>query len=135
MSKTIIWIEDDYDIIEPVIYPLRKAGYTIINISNTKEASEKLTELKNADLILLDMFLPKGNGGKDFGEYPGYMLLKELREVHQITTPVIVFTVISNEELRTRLERLGIDGIVYKPIRPSKLKEIVDDVFQKYERN
>ncbi|MEK7725477.1 MAG: response regulator [Acidobacteriota bacterium] len=133
MSKTIIWIEDDYDIIEPVIYPLRKAGYKVINIENTKEAVEKLAELKNADLILLDMFLPKGSGGKNFGEYPGYMLLKELRDDCQITTPVVVLTVISNGELRTELEKLVIDGIIYKPVRPSKLKEIVDEVFQKYE--
>jgi CheY-like chemotaxis protein len=131
MSKNIIWIEDDYDIIEPVIYPLRKAGYTVVNISNTKEASDKIEELKQADLILLDMFLPKGNGGEDFGLYPGYKLLQQLRTINKVKTPVIVFTVITNEELCKDLEELGINDIVYKPIRPSKLKEAIDKVFQK----
>ena len=29
MPKTIVWIEDDTDIIELVVQPLKQAGYTI----------------------------------------------------------------------------------------------------------
>lgn len=134
MSKTIIWIEDDYDIIEPVVYPLRKAGYQIINISNTKEASERLEELREADLILLDMFLPKGSGGKDFGAYPGRKLLQELRTFHEITTPIVVFTVLSDDDLLNDLKSLGADDIVRKPVRSSVLKEHIEKVLQRYEK-
>lgn len=130
MSKTIIWIEDDYDIIEPVVYPLRKAGHQIINISTTKEASERLDELKQADLILLDMFLPAGTGGKDLGSYPGSKFLQQLRNDHQINTPVVVFTVLSDEELLKKLEKLA-DDIVRKPVRPSVLKQHVEDVLSR----
>lgn len=132
MSKTIIWIEDDYDIIEPVVYPLRKAGYQIVNIPTTKEASEKLEDLRQADLILLDMFLPKGTGGKDFGAYPGRKFLQELRTEHQIETPIVVFTVLSDEELLKDLESLGANGIVRKPIRSSLLKDYIENVLQKH---
>jgi CheY-like chemotaxis protein len=128
MSKTIIWIEDDYDIIEPVIYPLRKAGYTIINIPTTKEAIEKLEELKKADLLLLDTSLPSGDGGRDYGDYPGLKLLQDLRKISDFKTPVVIFTVIRNEELRKQLEELKIEGIVYKPVRPSELKEVIDKI-------
>ena len=32
MSRTIIWIEDDVDIIGPVVRPLERAGFQIIRL-------------------------------------------------------------------------------------------------------
>ncbi|HKR14410.1 MAG TPA: response regulator [Pyrinomonadaceae bacterium] len=128
MSKTIVWIEDEYDIIYPVIYPFEKAGYQVINISNTKAALDQLEQLRQADLILLDTFLPPGADGKDYGNYPGVRFFRELREVHNIQTPVVVFTVLAHSQLLEEFKQLGAADIVRKPVRPSELKERVERV-------
>jgi CheY-like chemotaxis protein len=128
MAETIVWIEDDYDVIQPVVYPLEKAGYRIINYRSTQEALSSLDELRSATVILLDMFLPPGTDGLDFGNYPGLQLFKELRHVHQIITPVVVFTVLSQPALLEELKSLGAADIVRKPVRPSELKERVERV-------
>lgn len=131
MAKTIIWIEDDYDVIQPVIYPLEKAGYTIVNQRSTKEALSDLERLRTADLILLDMFLPPGTDGLDFGSYPGLQFFRELRVVHHIDTPVVVFTVLSQASLLAELTALGAADIVRKPVRPSELKDRVERVLNR----
>jgi CheY-like chemotaxis protein len=131
MPKTIAWIEDDYDMIQPVVYPLEKAGYRIINIPNTKEALKNLEQLRQVDLILLDLFLPPGTGGRDFGSYPGVQLFRELREIYQVETPIVVFTVLSQAYLLEELKELGAADIVRKPVRPSELKERVERVLER----
>ena len=131
MPKTIVWIEDDYDVIQPALYPLEKAGYRILNIRNTTEALENLEQLRQADLILLDLFLPPGTGGRDFGSYPGVQFFRELREAHHIETPVVVFTVLSQADLLKELNDLGAADIVRKPVRPSELKERVERVLER----
>ena len=64
MSKTIVWIEDDVDIIGPVVRPLEHAGYKIIRLRTAKEVFDNVQKLHDADLILLDMLLP--DGGVDY---------------------------------------------------------------------
>jgi CheY-like chemotaxis protein len=131
VSRTIIWIEDDYAVIQPVVYPLIKAGYNIVNIPDTKEAIEKIDQLRDADLILLDLFLPTGTGGHDFGNYPGIQFFRNLRQIHKIDTPVVVFTVLSQASLLTELTELGAADIIRKPVRPSHLKERVERVLER----
>ena len=131
MPKTIAWVEDDYDVIKPVVYPLEKAGYRIINFLNTNEALGNLEQLQLADLILLDLLLPPGSNGRDFGDYPGIRFFRELREVHQVKTPIVVFSVLSQADLLEELKNLGAADIVRKPVLPSELKERVERVLER----
>lgn len=132
MSKKIIWVEDDYDTIEPVIFPLRKAGYQITNIPNIKEAIEKIEELRNADLILLDLFFPSGKDRTNVGAYPGLTLLQKIRYEHKITTPVVVFTVSVNETVMSNFRDLGVSDIVTKPVHSVVLTERIEEVLKKH---
>ncbi len=126
MSKTIVWIEDDTDIIDPVVRPLERAGYNVQRINTVEQALGSLDEIRNSDLILLDMILPTGGVEGPFGHYPGLDLLRLLREEHGITTPVVAFSVVTNPDVHTELLRLGVNVVVRKPVLPSKLKEAVD---------
>lgn len=132
MGKTIAWIEDDYDVIHPVVFPLEKAGYQIVNFHNTKDALDRLEQIRQTDLILLDLLLPPGADGRDFGDYPGIQFFRELREVHQVRTPVIVFSVLSQSHILEELKKLGAADIIRKPVRPSELKERVERVLESY---
>ncbi len=124
-GKTIAWIEDDVDVIAPVTRPLRKAGYNIVYYRTIGEALSSLDELAQADLILLDLFLPPGNAEEDFGPYPGKQLLRYLRQ-HNIHVPVIIFTVLASEAIREELKGENVADVIRKPVRPSELKDRVE---------
>lgn len=126
MPKTIIWIEDDTDIIDSVVRPLEKANYIIIRLRTVKEVLDSIDKLRQSDLILLDMILSPSNTHHEFGRYPGLSLLREIRGRHQINVPVVALTVVNQEEVIRQLRELGVADIIRKPVRPSELKARVE---------
>ena len=136
MPKTIIWIEDDTDIIEPVIHPLKQAGYIIVTLHTVKEALDSIEQIRNADLILLDTLLPTGQldtfpSGRKFNYYTGTELLEELRTVYHVTNlPVIVLSVVHREEVLQQITKLGVTEVLRKPVRPSVLKARVEEALE-----
>lgn len=130
-NKKIAWIEDDIGIIEDVIQPLRNEGYTFEYLRSIKDALDDINLLKTVDLILLDLIFPAGDDTLDFNQYPGVNLLDKLRNNFNVKTPVIVFTVVTNGQAQKRLRELDVVEIVNKPVKPSELKEIVEQVLNK----
>jgi two-component system response regulator RegX3 len=128
MSKTIVWIEDDVDIIGPVVRPLERAGFQIIRLRTAKEVFENIGKLHDADLILLDMLLPDGGSGLELGRYTGLDIFRILNLNHDLSTPVVALTVVAREEVRKNLRELGVADIIRKPVRPSELKERVEQI-------
>jgi CheY-like chemotaxis protein len=130
MPKTIIWIEDDTDIIDPVVRPLELAGHRFVRLRTATEALNAVQQIREADLILLDMILRPGQTKQEFGRYPGLDVLRELRKVQGVTTPVVALTVVTREEVLHQLKELDVADIVRKPVRPSELKERVERVLE-----
>ena len=131
MAKTIVWIEDDIDIIEPVIRPLELAGYTFVKLRTIAEALNAIDVIRQADLVLLDMILPPSQIDREFGRYPGRKLLEILRKEYGITAPVIALTVVTQPEVLEDLWKLGVADVLRKPIRPSVLKQRVEEILQR----
>ena len=131
MAKTIVWIEDDIDIIEPVVRPLELAGYTFVKLRTIAEALNAIDVIRQADLVLLDMILPPSQIDREFGRYPGRKLLEILRKEYGIVTPVIGLTVVTQPEVLEDLANLGVADVLRKPIRPSVLKQRVEDVLER----
>ena len=130
MTKKIAWIEDDVDIIGPVVRPLERAGYQIVRLRTAKEVFENVAKLHEADLILLDMLLPDGGSGLELGRYTGLDIFKELLDNHDLKTPVVALTVVAREEIRKNLRDLGVADIIRKPVRPSELKERIEQILK-----
>lgn len=126
MSKKIVWIEDDIDVIYPLVRPLERAGYQITTFTNALDALNKIEELRQADLILLDLLFSPGFEGPNLGEYPGLGFLHKLRKEFQITVPVIVLSVIRREDILEKLRAFNDVHIIHKPVLPSYLKEQVE---------
>lgn len=61
MSK-IFLVEDELALAEAVVLNLELEGYSVAHISTGGKALEKLLELGNADLVILDIMLPEVNG-------------------------------------------------------------------------
>ena len=123
MSKKIVWIEDDIGIIRPVIRPIANMGYEIVTFTNVTEALTKPETIKSADLILLDMIHPPGAENNHYSSYPGLDFLEDIRNNYKLNTPVVVLTVVTNEDIHERLNKLQVSDIINKPVRPSVLKE------------
>jgi CheY-like chemotaxis protein len=122
-KATIVWIEDDIDVIYPVVIPLVEDGYLIEKIYSIKEARARLGQILNADLVLLDMIAPD-----EVNEhYPGLEFMRDLRK-ENIKAPVIVLTVVSAKEVHDELIALGVKKILRKPVRPTVLKQTVEEV-------
>jgi two-component system response regulator RegX3 len=131
MAKTIVWIEDDIDIIGPVVRPLERAGYKIVRLRTAREVFENIESLHEADLILLDMLLPDAGSGLALGRYTGLDIFRELKQNHGLATPVVALTVVAREEVRVNLRDLGVADIIRKPVRPSELKERIEQILKR----
>jgi DNA-binding NtrC family response regulator len=130
MSKTIVWIDDNYDVIESVVRPLKKAGYNFIYYSTAREAEENIEEIEKADLIILDLLLATGTDDSD-EEYGGIPLFTQLKNKYKIKVPIIVFTVVTKIEKLESLRKSGVAAIVHKPIDPQRLKEVVEEALNR----
>lgn len=119
--RKIAWIEDDIDVIDPVVQPLRQAGFEILEFRSYSEAIEDLRSILDCDLILLDLILPPGRL-EVTGKYLGLEVLRHLR-AQNVRIPVIIFSVVANarDVQQTEIQRLGATSIS-KPARPSQLK-------------
>lgn len=127
INKQIVWIEDDTNIINDVVRPLERNGYQIERFHTVKEALDNLDVLRACDLILLDLIIPIGEANVEVGYYPGMYLLRTFREIYHLEQPVIVLSVVANAEVFQDLKTLGAE-IENKPILPSKLKRLVEEV-------
>jgi CheY-like chemotaxis protein len=69
------------------------------------------------DLILLDLLLPKVSGLEVLAAVRGDEKLSHI--------PVVVLTASPDDELRSQVERLGVDGYISKPVEWEKFLAIV----------
>lgn len=112
MSKKILIVDDEPDILDILKYVLEKEGYKVKKARNGEEAVDKAYEEK-PDLILLDIMMPK----KD-----GIEVCRELRSNKKFNDTIIVFLTARNEEYSEVAGfDVGADDYVVKPIKPRSL--------------
>lgn len=101
--KTILLVEDDLTLNRNIAFALESEGYSIITADNVKDG---LSLADKAQLILLDVMLPDGNG-LDF--------CSRLRETSSV--PVIFLTSCDEERDILRGFDCGCDDYITKPFR------------------
>jgi len=122
-TLSIVWIDDDCHVIDPVLWRLREDGYKITSFRSIVDAD--IETLKSCDLIILDIFLDRDE--EKYGRYAGFEFLKAMRGELGIETPVMVFTV-ARQGLFTdneTLSKLGVVDYFLKPISSSELRDAV----------
>ncbi len=60
----ILVIDDESDILDTLCETLEEEGYSVWRAANGLEGFERLFEMRDVDLILLDWWMPKVNGGE-----------------------------------------------------------------------
>lgn len=117
---SILWADDEIDLLKPHILFLQQRGYDITPVNNGAEAVE-LSEARHFDIVFLDEHMPGMSG------------LEALAQIknHKPNLPVIMIT--KNEEEQIMEEAIGakIDDYLIKPINPSQIllaiKKILDN--------
>ena len=112
MSKRLLLVDDEKDLLETVRFRLEANGYEVIPAYDGKEALTK-AKTEKPDLIILDLMLPKLDGYKVCG------LLKRDAKYRHI--PIILFTARAQESDRKMGEEVGADAYVTKPFEPQTL--------------
>ena len=102
---TILVVEDDFDTRDLLARLLEREGYDALSAANGWEALLVLDN-HNVDLVLLDVMMP----GMD-----GVTFLKILRNAQRkMSTPVIIVTAMSTEDLAMRTRGLDVQEVLPK---------------------
>ena len=115
-DKTVLVVDDDYEIVETLKFALRSNGYSVITARNGNEALA-MAETKNPDVMVLDLMMPKRSG---------FLVLEHLRQTGDSPLPVIVITANEGSRHREYVEVLGVREYFCKPIAIESLLECVD---------
>jgi two-component system, OmpR family, response regulator VicR len=119
--KTVIYIEDDPEMIDLVILIVGKRGYQVKGAHGGREGLD-LVQQNPPDLILLDLMMPDMDG------WDVYHQLKATEESKNI--PVIIITAKSQEIDRVLgLHIAKVDDYICKPFHPQELLDSMDKVF------
>jgi DNA-binding response OmpR family regulator len=116
MSKKVLLIEDEPNIIEAISFILSRDGWSVKTHSNGADAVEMVKE-RRPDVLILDVMLP----GKS-----GYDILRELRDDPDINgLPVLMLTARGQTKDREIAERAGCDAFMTKPFSNADVLETV----------
>ena len=103
MTPTILIVEDEESLADPLAYLLRKEGFEAV-VAPDGQAALTQFEANNVDLVLLDLMLP-GMSGTD--------VCKKLRATSDV--PIIMVTARDTEIDKVVGLELGADDYVTKP--------------------
>ena len=121
MTKKILVVDDELDVLDLVTIRLKNAGYETIEAVDAEEAMD-IIQKTPPDLVLLDLLLPKMQGDE---------LCKKLKSDDKYKNiPVILFTASAiRPALSEEIKAIGADDCVLKPFDPedllSKVKEFI----------
>jgi len=116
MTKTILLVDDDMDVIEPTQYLLMQEGYNVITASNGEEAVTAYFDNK-PDVTFMDIKMPVLNGYEAFK-----------RIINRDSNAKIVFTsgyAIDSEQFQ-EAKKLGLCGLLPKPVELNSMIKIIE---------
>ena len=116
MSKMVLLIEDEPNIIEAISFLLTRDGWDVKTHANGHDALDAIHRNK-PDLIVLDVMLP----GKS-----GYEILRDLRtEEDNKALPVLMLTARGQDKDRDLATQLGATRFMTKPFSNAELLSVV----------
>ena len=105
----ILVADDDRTLADVIAFALKREGYDVI-LAEDGEAALQRWEQDHPDLVLLDINMPKLNG---------FSVCRRIRDHDD--TPIILLTVLGEEEHILRGLNLGADDYITKPFSPRQL--------------
>jgi DNA-binding response OmpR family regulator len=116
----ILLVEDEIRMAENLKQVFTIKGYEVVLATTGKDAIE-LYQKENPDVVLLDLGLPDING-RD--------VLKDIK-AKRPELKVIIVSGYADTNVQEELTKLGADYFLSKPVMPSKLYGVLNEVFNK----
>ena len=118
-AKSILWVDDEADLLESHRLFLREKGFDVEMVRNAADALELLRR-RAFDLVLLDEQMPGTRG---------VVLVREARELMP-SLPIVMVT--KSEEDQTLRDALGADVTEYlvKPVNPRQVLSVVTRILE-----
>ena len=125
MSKRLLIVDDEPNLLRAVAACLRSEGYEVTTARSGKDALLSLAE-SVPDLVISDVRMP----GID-----GYALVHRMRSTPRTALiPVIFLTAKDQKEDRVEGFRTGVDAYITKPFEPDELLAVITSIFNRIER-
>ncbi|MGI6668270.1 MAG: response regulator YycF [Acetivibrionales bacterium] len=109
MSKKILIVDDEKNIVDILKFNLRKEGFTTLEAYDGEQAID-IAMKEKPDLILLDVMLPKMDG---------FTVCRKLRQ--SMTVPILMLTAKEEEVDKVLGLELGADDYITKPFSQREL--------------
>jgi CheY-like chemotaxis protein len=114
-SKTILVVDDDFDVREALCDVLREEGFPVAAVADGVEALEYLRAQPAPTLILLDLMMPRMDGAQFRAE--------QQRDPDLATIPVVLLS--ADTRIVEMTETLSAHGYLRKPVDLHRLIETV----------
>ncbi len=116
VSKRVLLVDDDAEIVESMRTVLESRGYEIL-VARDGNQGLAMAESEDPDLVVLDMMMPKRSG---------FLVLEKLRRSRPVPVRVIMITANEGSRHKAYAEMLGVDDYIRKPFAMDRLLESVD---------
>jgi DNA-binding response OmpR family regulator len=110
MQPTILWVDDEIDLLRPHIIFLEQKGYKVLTANNGFDAIE-LVKANQVDIVFLDENMP-GIGGLE--------TLPKIKEIKS-TLPVVMVTKSEEENIMDMAVGAQISDYLIKPVNPKQV--------------
>ncbi len=121
MSRRVLIVDDEKNMVDTLVYNLRKDGYEISVAYDGEEALE-VAECDKPDLIILDLMLPV---------IDGFEVCRIIRRKSDI--PIIMLTAKEEEVDKVVGLELGADDYITKPFSLRELRARIKAVLRRYD--
>ena len=110
-KNTILWVDDEIDLLQPYILFLQEKNYEVMTANNGQDALDICREHSELDIVFLDE------------QMPGLSGLEVLQEIKQIYPQLPVVMITKSEEERIMDEAIGqkIADYLIKPVNPNQI--------------
>lgn len=111
-SKCVLVVDDEMLVREALVRILRKAGFTVLQAGDGREAIEVFHKEQNSiDCVLLDLSMPELDGEETF---------RELRKIRH-DLPVVLQSGYAEQDILNRVLGAGFAGVLQKPTQTDVL--------------
>ena len=121
MTKLVLAVDDEPDILEMLKIWLESYGYRVMTSENGRAALQLFGEF-GADLVILDIMMP----GMD-----GLEVLSNLKaEKKNVNLPVVMLTAKGDTKSIFEAQRLGATDFLMKPFEEKELARIIESILK-----
>ncbi|MET0005249.1 MAG: two-component system response regulator [gamma proteobacterium symbiont of Ctena orbiculata] len=124
MTKTILIVDDEPNIVLSVEYLMKREGYQVMTASDGQVAIEMIADTR-PDLLILDVMMPRKNGFEVCREIRADPALSEL--------PILMLSAKGREAEIKKGISLGADAYITKPFSTHDLVDKVNQLLQSRE--